>query len=864
MLTYYIPSGFQPYTLPHGNSKSCKPFYPTWPSTLELIKKEGCTSGPKQVVARVSEKVGGVLGASAPGQLPRSEKQVSNVKRQLQFSGKDGGSDELFVMMQKAKTEDPFIRNINATPDPAIIACTDWQLDDLVRFCAPPPPVNGSILTVDPTFCLGEFECTPITYRHLLLRSRRYDTSPLFLGPVLVHYRKNFPSFLFFTSSLVGLRRPLEGIRAIGTDGEAALVDALTHEFRFAVHLYCFNHVRSNVKVELQHRNFPESEVNEILDMIFGKQVGGTYCEGLVDAESESVFYEKLEEFKDKMNAKEEENIGSRAGFYDWFCRYKVDAVISGMLKPVREEAGLGVPPSRFTTNASESINAMLKRKVEYKRNELPTFMNHLKQLVDEQEREIERAVVGRGKYEFLGEYKHLEIKEAVWFKMTREQRKKHMQKVASVKPCFTSDDEQLSSANTSSTAVKLCVRPEEFHTGLKIPLPAVQGIWKKAEELLGDANAISPAPGYDSKCRMVMSRSGKRPHLVTYSKSGKFSCDNECPNWKSMNICSHSVAVAHVNNSLKEFCDLYRKSKHLPSISRLVLTGLPCGVGKKGNRVNRKRKREPETARVPLSFSASGVTSPLSDSLGHSALPQSIAGPSSSATAGASHIPGPSHSSFSPQVMGPNLGQSSNSTSLILRPSKPVGVAYGPSHSSLSSTEPPPYMGWNVSQGDVRYAGPSLHGSDFIGPDTSHFTPSMQWNTNRGDIHVQSPTQWNAPCYMYPAFPSQQTSPEIFRLCFRSGNISVCNGCRNKFDKKAKPPDDLCVQHEEWRSYTSPVSRLPESRFGNAYYHAKPCCIIARWPTFTPSDIIISDEIRSRLLPEHKTVLSTLFGVVV
>ena len=140
--------------------------------------------------------------------------------------------------------------------------------------------------------------------------------------------------------------------------------------------------------------------------------------------------------------------------------------------------------------------------------------MNHLKQLVDEQEREVERAVVGRGKYEFLEKYKYLEIKEAVWFKMTREQRKAHILKVASVNLCFDpGGDKQLSLTSASSAADKLCIRPEEFHDGLKIPLQAVLGIWKKAEELLGDPNAILPAPGYDSKCRMVMSRSGKRPH---------------------------------------------------------------------------------------------------------------------------------------------------------------------------------------------------------------------------------------------------------------------------------------------------------------------------------------------------------------
>ena len=106
----------------------------------------------------------------------------------------------------------------------------------------------------------------------------------------------------------------------------------------------------------------------------------------------------------------------------------------------------------------------------------------------------------------------------------------------------------------------------------------------------------------------------------------------------------------------------------------------------------------------------------------------------------------------------------------------------------------------------------------------------------------------------LYLSTVIQQLSPEVFRLCFRSGNISVCNGCCNKFDKQTKPPDDLCVQHEEWHTYTSPVSKLPESRFGNAYYHAKPCCIIS------PRDLTISNEMKSRLLPEHR---SSLFGVV-
>ena len=118
------------------------------------------------------------MGTSAPGQLPRGETQVSNVKRRLQFQGEHEITDELFVMMQKAKTEDPFICDIKTTPFPTIVACTERQLDDLVRFCATPAGLDSSILTVDPTFCLGEFECTPITYRPLILVSKRYGTPP--------------------------------------------------------------------------------------------------------------------------------------------------------------------------------------------------------------------------------------------------------------------------------------------------------------------------------------------------------------------------------------------------------------------------------------------------------------------------------------------------------------------------------------------------------------------------------------------------------------------------------------------------------------------------------------------------------------
>ena len=134
-----------------------------------------------------------------------------------------------------------FIRSIRAT-DPAIVLVDDTQITDMVRFCT--SSIEFGILTVDPTFSLGEFDVTPITYRHLLLETKRNGNTPVFLGPVLVHYRKNFSTYVLFASTLVGLSCQLQGVQAFGTDGEQALIDAFSHEFTFSRQLTCFIHVK--------------------------------------------------------------------------------------------------------------------------------------------------------------------------------------------------------------------------------------------------------------------------------------------------------------------------------------------------------------------------------------------------------------------------------------------------------------------------------------------------------------------------------------------------------------------------------------------------------------------------------------------
>ena len=88
----------------------------------------------------------------------------------------------------------------------------------------------------------------------------------------------------------------------------------------------------------------------------------------------------------------------------------------------------------------------------------------------------------------------------------------------------------------------------------------------------------------------MVLSYTGKTPHMVTPTKGGGFSCDSNCPNWKSLGVCAHSVAVAQTNGKLEQFVSIVKKKK-VPNVTALATTTMPRGRGRKGGAPPRKRQ---------------------------------------------------------------------------------------------------------------------------------------------------------------------------------------------------------------------------------------------------------------------------------
>ena len=85
-------------------------------------------------------------------------------------------------------------------------------------------------------------------------------------------------------------------------------------------------------------------------------------------------------------------------------------------------------------TNGNESLNNLLKRKVNFKYCEWP-FNEILLAFVSDQQAEFEKSIFGQG---VVDEFKHLEVAHCGWIHMNAEQWKKKIEKACSVKLNFS------------------------------------------------------------------------------------------------------------------------------------------------------------------------------------------------------------------------------------------------------------------------------------------------------------------------------------------------------------------------------------------------------------------------------------------
>ena len=197
--------------------------------------------------------------------LPRDRQQIRNIRRNP-FSVDH--KDEFAAVLQKCKVDNdkPFIHCVQAIPEPACIIATNHQLKQMKVNCT---DENFRIVTVDPTFNLGEFYVTPMIFMPKdVCKNAHWAASNLSRTSTNTSDIELFKLLLLCNSAILQPR--LRHVCAIGTDGEQALHDAMLGTFTKAVPLRCFRHFRDNLIRKLRELNVTECGQEEIIKDIFG------------------------------------------------------------------------------------------------------------------------------------------------------------------------------------------------------------------------------------------------------------------------------------------------------------------------------------------------------------------------------------------------------------------------------------------------------------------------------------------------------------------------------------------------------------------------------------------------------------------
>ena len=629
VMQYFFTGGKQlDVTLPkHGNASSKTPHNQTAKSVRTAIQASASTKSASQLYVDLFEEAEGVEAGQSISQQPRNRKQIYNAKYLTQME--EGHHDQLYALFALLEREisgpNGFLREVLLSPLPSAIAFFDVQLECKLSHCCESSTIPDAILGVDATFNLGDFYVTITTFKHPKLLRRSSQSNPVFFGPIFIHMKRRFQDYFYFFSTLLKYALQMSYLNAYGTDGEQALLKALEKCFPFAVGLRCSIHKRRNIEHYL-HENLhvPQAVRKQILDDIFGKSNASSYICGIGDAESPEDFDAQLEAIRDPWER-------LAPGFHHWFVKHHATDFKIGVISSVRRQAGVNAPSEKYTTNANESLNKVVKFWQNFTKKNWPDFLEKLKGLVKAQVTEAQKALFGGGEYELSPTYQHLMIDSARWSRMSPALRLKALVDAGLATPSMQEIEGESSSSTQLSTSL--------VDSGiLSIPSSTLKSIEEKAAKLMSDKDAIVPAPGVPNAF-MVKSSGGSKPHFVTIDK-GAVKCDSECGQWRGSRICAHSTAVAEAQGLLANLVTKYRQSKRECNITNVIIPPKQKrAAGTKSGQPGRSKKGKDKSGIHQISSLGTTRTSgiPLGTPLG----PSRISGnPCTSDTSGPSGNP--------------------------------------------------------------------------------------------------------------------------------------------------------------------------------------------------------------------------------
>ena len=562
--------------------------------------------------------------------MPRGLRQAKYLRKtvtssQQQFGGKN--DDEVLSVLYRMKEEDSsFIRDVSIGKEGlSIVLTSDVQLAEMEKFCT--EEMMFAVMQIDQTFNLGPYECTPISYQNLLLERKSTGKPPVFVGPVLIHYRKDERTYMDFLNKLKSLRAGLQEIISFGTDGEMALVNALQSCFPKGTEkaLRCFRHFRQNVEAMLNKAGIKGTTANQYLWEIFRNvSSDGCYETGLLDSESDGEFDVLLDSIKPVW-------LGRENGLKVFeFMTKKSEMMKKHMIAKVRRLAGLPSisvsvdVPVKFYTLEAESTNNRIKAKKQRKASGFMGTIEAIRSIDAEQQEDFALAVAGlhedlqlRKEFAKFTRPDFLELssreREKFLFRLRNTSLSKLLSEDLSTVLSGKSSNSSRKSTWTSTRTEQTSSQPQitlHKHQEIEIVdddprlsgIPAFtrQGIIGKANRILQSDEVFQGPLKGTTQWFSVGSFSADRAHQVAVKGvAGEVTCD--CEGWRAQKCCAHALAVSQQKGMLSKYLDWCstKNQANVTNIANMNVRRQTLGRKAKDKLPRDRKKKEAPTVLV-------------------------------------------------------------------------------------------------------------------------------------------------------------------------------------------------------------------------------------------------------------------------
>ncbi|CAF1498893.1 unnamed protein product [Adineta ricciae] len=404
---------------PHGNAtKFDRSFTSTLPSVLGQIQAQPRFLKPSTIY---NASIRNVEEASLPAiTTVRDRKQVYNARQKNESS-----VEEYMSIMRRLEDTKSTVARISMSRGeaPVLLLSQSHMIKELKRCCLNSSEhIQSSVLCIDTTFNLGRFFVTPIAYRNIAVQYRKTKKAPIFIGPIMIHYRDDTQSY---QELLTYVHQELKNCDTvvIGSDGAKAIKKAVENVFPHSTHLYCTRHVRQNIERQLMKYRTTLEERRGVLERIFDSS------ESLIQSETEEEFQDRLSELSEYwrtiQNSGETRSNGV-TDFFQWFNQYQVNIFRNHLIAAIRIPINFldrNGSPRLFYNNDIESMNYAFKNQTNWEQRSLSEIIDILSNLITAQKNESIRALYDSGELELVPPFSRFVCDSHIWSAKTLTER---------------------------------------------------------------------------------------------------------------------------------------------------------------------------------------------------------------------------------------------------------------------------------------------------------------------------------------------------------------------------------------------------------------------------------------------------------